>query len=370
MNIFKTKILTLIHQLVLIASLVFLSQCKDPASLNALLISDSAPVVSSLYQKVLENSGLFDVDIQKGDSYGFTDYDVVVLNLEKAAWSEEVIKDFETYVSNGGGLVLLGGSVSAFENWNGASRIFGIETDGRLRKSTQPYSYLIENADVEHPVTLGLQKRWLHSNDYMIYNTGSLKEGFEVLASAKADTAQGGNGMVLPVISSGTFGEGRIFNSTLGFAPIKDHVEALQCVGFITTLQRGAEWAATGVVSQEVPVDFPNAVSTHLWPKLKPMSVDEILEKASTYEIGKSNQYLTDFIMRVRNSDGTPETYSMYEDKILAFLNSSATVDSKKYMCRELSWIGSDKSIPELQKLVNDKDLSESANFTLQRLRQ
>ena len=369
MNFFKMKITSRIYQLVIIASVFLLSQCKSPASLNALLISDSAPEVSNLLKMVLENSGLFDVDIQKGKSFDFTSYDVVVLNIEKAAWNDEVLKDFEAYVNNGGGLVLLGGSVSAFENWNGASRMFGIETDGQLRKSTKPYDYLIVNADVEHPVTHGLQKKWLHSSDYMIYNTGSLKEGFEVLASAKADTAQGGNGKVLPVVCSGTFGEGRIFNSTLGFAPIKDHIQALQCVGFIATLQRGAEWAATGVVSQEVPVDFPNSVSTHLWPKLKPMSVDEILEKASTYEIGKSTQYLSDFTMRVRKSDGTPDTYSMYEAKILTFLASNATTDSKKYMCRELSWIGSERSIPELQKLVNDKDLSESATFALQRLR-
>lgn len=358
-----------IRLLVLITSVFFLSQCKNPASLNALLISDSAPEVSSLLKTVLENSGLFDVEIQKGKSYDFASYDVVVLNIEKATWSEEVIQDFEAYVKGGGGLVLLGGTVSAFQNWPGASRLFGIETDGKLKKSTKPYDYLIVNSDVEHPVTHGLQKKWLHGSDYMIYNMGSLSQGFEVLASAKADTAQGGNGKVLPVICSGTFGEGRIFNSSLGFAPIKDHILAIQCVGFITTLQRGAEWAATGVVSQEVPVDFPNSVSVHLWPKLKPMSVDEILEKAATYEIGKSTQYLTDFSMRVRKSDGTPETYSMYETKILAFLASNATADSKKYMCRELSWIGSEKSIPELQKLVNDKDLSESATFALQRLR-
>jgi hypothetical protein len=30
-------------------------------------------------------------------------------------------------------------------------------------------------------------------------------------------------------------------------------------VGFIATLQRGAEWAATGKVTQKVPGDFPTA---------------------------------------------------------------------------------------------------------------
>jgi hypothetical protein len=32
----------------------------------------------------------------------------------------------------------------------------------------------------------------------------------------------------------------------------------LSGVGFITTFQRGAEWAATGKVSQAVPADFPD----------------------------------------------------------------------------------------------------------------
>ena len=31
----------------------------------------------------------------------------------------------------------------------------------------------------------------------------------------------------------------------------------MQCVGFIVTFARGAEWAATGTVTQKVPTDFP-----------------------------------------------------------------------------------------------------------------
>jgi hypothetical protein len=32
---------------------------------------------------------------------------------------------------------------------------------------------------------------------------------------------------------------------------------ALSCVGFLTTFQRGTEWAATGRVTQPVPASFP-----------------------------------------------------------------------------------------------------------------
>jgi type 1 glutamine amidotransferase len=45
-----------------------------------------------------------------------------------------------------------------------------------------------------------------------------------------------------------------VFHTTLGH-----DVAAMQCVGFIATLQRGAEWAATGNVTQKVPNDFPTA---------------------------------------------------------------------------------------------------------------
>ena len=45
---------------------------------------------------------------------------------------------------------------------------------------------------------------------------------------------------------------------------------ALNCVGFIATYQRGAEWAATGKVTQKVPADFPTADKTGTRPAYNP----------------------------------------------------------------------------------------------------
>jgi hypothetical protein len=73
--------------------------------------------------------------------------------------------------------------------------------------------------------------------------------------------------------------------------------------------------------------------------------------------------------MMIRKSDGSPETYGMYEDKIIAFLTSPASVESKKYMCRELSWIGSEKSVATLEGLTADPELGEAAKFALARLK-
>jgi len=58
-----------------------------------------------------------------------------------------------------------------------------------------------------------------------------------------------------------TYGKGRIFHTTLGHVSPKDIApyRSLSCAGFIVTLQRGTEWAATGQVTQKVPADFPTA---------------------------------------------------------------------------------------------------------------
>ena len=36
----------------------------------------------------------------------------------------------------------------------------------------------------------------------------------------------------------------------------------MNCVGFAVTLQRGAEWAATGQVTQEIPEKMPTSETT------------------------------------------------------------------------------------------------------------
>jgi hypothetical protein len=50
---------------------------------------------------------------------------------------------------------------------------------------------------------------------------------------------------------------GRVFHTPMGH-----DLTAMRCVGFITTLLRGTEWAATGRVTIPIPPNFPTA--THV----------------------------------------------------------------------------------------------------------
>jgi uncharacterized protein len=51
-----------------------------------------------------------------------------------------------------------------------------------------------------------------------------------------------------------SYGKGRVFHTPMGH-----DVNAMKCVGFQTTLNRGTEWAATGVVTIPIPANFPTA---------------------------------------------------------------------------------------------------------------
>jgi hypothetical protein len=43
-------------------------------------------------------------------------------------------------------------------------------------------------------------------------------------------------------------------------------LNSMRCIGFITTLQRGTEWAATGNVTLPIPENFPTAEKTSVLP--------------------------------------------------------------------------------------------------------
>ena len=75
-----------------------------------------------------------------------------------------------------------------------------------------------------------------------------------VLATGFSDVGEKATNRHEPLLMTVDYGKGRTFHSTLG------HMDySMECVGFITTFQRGAEWAATGSVTQKIPKNFPSA---------------------------------------------------------------------------------------------------------------
>ncbi|WP_419211687.1 ThuA domain-containing protein [Maribacter sp. X9] len=233
-------------------------------------------------------------------SLDFSRYDVIISNLgaESALWPEKTRNDFENYMANGGGLVVVHAADNAWGEWEEYNKMIGLGAWGGRDEKTGPYVYYNEAGEVvkdttegvcgshgleyefqlttrapEHPIMKGLPNKWMHTQDELYERLRGPFENVTILATAFADVEKNappwnpsvkGLGQHVPQLMVVDYGKGRVFHSTLG------HFDySMEGVGFITTLQRGAEWAATGAVTQEIPTDFPgeNATKSRKWTK-------------------------------------------------------------------------------------------------------
>ncbi len=295
--------------LMLITMLCMLSlsvAAADKTPMKAMLLTGQNnhnwQLSSPILKTIIEDTGLFIVDTveappEGGDFSGFSpvfsDYAVVVLDYNGDDWPEKTREDFLTYVQEGGGVVVYHAADNAFPEWPEFNEIIGLGGWGNRTEKHGPYvrweeghlvydmspgpggahgkqhQFVVTHRDTEHPVTRGLPEAWLHAQDELYHHLRGPAKNLHVLATAWSDPETGGTGNHEPVLFTVSYGKGRMFQTALGHAGNESPPPAMQCAGFIVTLQRGTEWAATGEVTQEVPVDFPTETQVQLRPQFK-----------------------------------------------------------------------------------------------------
>ena len=222
-------------------------------------------------RNVLEETGLFEVRVTEefrgATSRTLDEYDLLVVNYydrrqaENLRWGEETEKSFEDFVKSGKGVVMYHLSLGAFYHWEEYEKMSGGNwRDGRGHHSAQ-HDFEIDIIDSEHPITRGLKSPLSMANDELYANLIFQPEGsYDVLATAYDDHALYGErarqpipgpGIVQPILWTTQYGEGRVFVTTLGH----DEVDTAHPT-FVTTFTRGAEWAATGQVTLEIPAEM------------------------------------------------------------------------------------------------------------------
>jgi uncharacterized protein len=242
-------------------------------------------------KKVLEATGLFTVDVATSPGRGgdmttfkpkFDDYRVIISNYNGQPWDKEAQDALVAFVRGGGGFVSVHAADNSFPNWKEYNEMIGVGGwEGRNEKAgpylrlrggkfvhdTTPgvggshgkqHEFVLETRASAHPIMAGLPAQWLHAKDELYDRLRGPAQNVTVLASALSTKESNGSGEHEPLLMTITFGQGRVFHTALGHNNGKD-ITAQKCAGFITTLQRGTEWAATGKVTQSVPRDFPTA---------------------------------------------------------------------------------------------------------------
>jgi type 1 glutamine amidotransferase len=237
-------------------------------------------------KQILEETGLFTVDVSTSPEKGkgieswqpkFSNYAVVVSNYNGELWSPAMQEAFEKYVSGGGGFVPVHAANNAFPEWKAYNDMIGVGGWGGRSEKSGPYlrwrdgkwtmdtsagrggshgkqhEFVLNNRAPSHPIMQGLPAAFMHRQDELYDRLRGPAKDVTVLASAMSKPETGGSGEEEPLLLAIPYGKGRVFHTALGHGD-----EAVHCVAFATTLQRGVEWAATGNVAQKVPASFPD----------------------------------------------------------------------------------------------------------------
>ena len=214
----------------------------------------------------------------------FAKYDVIISNYNGQDWPKPVQAAFEKYMKEGGRFVVVHAADNSLSNWLEYNKMIGLggwggrtekhgpyvyyDEAGKLVRNTQKgrggshgpqHEFTIEIRDSKHPVTHGMPAKWKHGRDELYDSLRGPAENMHVLATAWSAKSKRHEPMMMVI----KYGKGLVFHTPMGH----ENGVSLQCVGFITTLNRACEWLATGKVTTGLPKNFPTADKVSVMPK-------------------------------------------------------------------------------------------------------
>lgn len=282
-----------------------IAQNNDVAKYSALIVNGQNnhnwKIGSATLKQIFEGSEMFIVDVATSPEKGadmsnfkpnFSAYDLIVMDYNGDEWCEETKTNFVAYVKNGGGLFILHAADNSFPKWKEYNQMIGLGGWGQRNEKDGPYvyyndnnelirdnspgkggshgpqhPYVIKTREPKHVIMKGLPEEWLHATDELYHGLRGPAENMTILATAYSDKEFKGTGRHEPALMTITYGKGRIFHTIMGHASERN--QAMKCAGFIVTSLRGAEWAASGKVTQPIPENLPGKETISYWKEYK-----------------------------------------------------------------------------------------------------
>lgn len=225
------------------------------------------------------------VPAQDSETWGswlpeFSDYEVVIQNTndisKKGAWPRPAQEALESYVKEGGGLLLFHSANNAFPEWKEYNRMIGL---GWRSKDFGPSVKMVDGKPVkipagegdktghgkrldtlitrhgDHPIHENLPLKWMAADLEIYRYARGPAENLTVISSAK----EGKTGLHFPIEWVIRYGKGRVYNSTFGhhWHNQKTPPPGIRCMGFRTIFGRAVSWLAGREVDGSVPEGFP-----------------------------------------------------------------------------------------------------------------
>jgi HEAT repeat protein len=96
--------------------------------------------------------------------------------------------------------------------------------------------------------------------------------------------------------------------------------------------------------------------------------LEETFEVLKTYDWGMDRHRLDPIDEAVVKTHSDPAARKQLESQLLAVLQSNAPRDAKDFVCRQLRTIGTAASVPALELLLPNAELSHMARYALERI--
>jgi len=318
-------------------------------------------------KQILEESGRFAVDVTDKpagcDANTLAKYDVVVSNwtnwpnVKQREWGQVAEKALLDHIRGGKGFALFHAASTPFQNWADYQQIVGSTWGLGQTGHGAIHGFKVSIKDKNHPITHGMRNFWIRDE---LWHRTKKQPGIHVLCEAFSARKRGGSGALEPMALCTRFGKGRCFHLVLGH-----DVTAMRNVAWGTLMSRGTEWAATGKVTIPIPSAWPISVDE---AELAGRDLDVDLKAIAKYGFGQSRVGLARVETWVRHAATRPALRKALAAKMSAMLGADATPDCRKFLCGQLSLIGSAAEVPILAGLLDDKGLSLAARSALERI--
>jgi type 1 glutamine amidotransferase len=343
----------------------------------------STPVGNAAIKIMGEKTGAYEVAVCTDDYSVFTpenlaQFDAICLNNTThlkfdPQTTPERCKALMDFVKGGKGIIGIHAATDTFYEWPDLGIHAwpeGMEMMGG-RFSGHPWTaggtWAVKIDEPDHPLTAAFKGKGFKVNDEIYRTEPPLYSRAKQLVLMSLDmsdpTTRNVKGFIPTDVDTGiswikTWGKGRVFYCSLGH---NNHIFWTPAI--LQPYLDGIQFALGDYKVDTTPKPIASSGKGSDMAELQ-----ELLEKVKTYDWGQSRLALTDVTDIIKKAYGNEAELAKIETALLGVLNSDAKRAGKQFVCRQLSIIGTEQSVPTLAQMLAGEETSDMARYALERI--
>ena len=318
-----------------------------------------------------QRTGAFEVtvstDMNAFDAPNLARFDAVILNntTQLAFEDPNHRRALLEFVRGGKGLIGIHAATDNFYNWPEAAAMMGGLFDGHPWVASGTWAVKIDEPG--HPLNRSFDRQAFLISDEIYQIKGPYsRDTHRVLLSLDMSNLR--NRQVEGIKREDDdfaiswikpFGAGRVFYCSLGH-----NLEVLRNEAVLAHYLAGIQYALGDLEVDDTPSNAragaPQAALT-----TDAGAVEDPFAAIVGLEFGSSRLSQAAIEQSIRTA--APEQHGAIEDRLIEILeNPQSTYAAKQFVCRLLRHIGPDRSLPYLERMLLDEELTDDARFALQ----